>query len=61
MAALSGALQFRIGLSLGDILIEEGDVFGDGVNLAARLEGLASRVVYWFPPRPTIKWAGLPP
>lgn len=34
-------LSFRMGINLGDILIEDGDVFGDGVNVAARLEGLA--------------------
>ena len=34
-------LQFRIGINLGDILVENGDVFGDGVNVAVRLEGLA--------------------
>jgi adenylate cyclase len=35
-------LQFRIGVNLGDVIIEGGDVFGDGVNVAARLEGIAS-------------------
>ena len=34
-------LQFRIGVNLGDIIIEDGDVYGHGVNVAARLEGLA--------------------
>jgi adenylate cyclase len=34
-------IKFRIGINLGDIIIEEGDIFGDGVNVAARLEGLA--------------------
>jgi len=36
-----GAITFRIGVNLGDIWIEDGDIFGDGVNIAARLEGLA--------------------
>jgi adenylate cyclase len=34
-------IELRIGIHLGDIIIEEGDIFGDGVNIAARLEGLA--------------------
>src|SRR5262249_3106425 len=36
-----GPIQFRIGINLGDIIIDDGDIFGDGVNIAARLEGLA--------------------
>jgi adenylate cyclase len=35
------ALHFRIGINSGDIVIDEGDIFGDGVNVAARLEALA--------------------
>jgi adenylate cyclase len=34
-------IAFRIGINLGDIVLESGDIFGDGVNIAARLEGLA--------------------
>src|SRR5580700_8772603 len=34
-------IDFRIGINLGDIIIEEHDIFGDGVNVAARLEALA--------------------
>jgi adenylate cyclase len=34
-------LDFRIGVNLGDVIIQDGDIFGDGVNVAARLEGLA--------------------
>jgi TolB-like protein len=34
-------MLFRIGINLGDILIEGDDIFGDGVNVAARLEGIA--------------------
>jgi len=35
-------IDFRIGINLGDVIIEEHDIFGDGVNIAARLEGLAT-------------------
>ena len=34
-------MQFRIGVNLGDVIEEEGRIYGDGVNIAARLEGLA--------------------
>jgi adenylate cyclase len=34
-------IEFRVGINLGDVLIEDGDVFGDGVNVAARLQTLA--------------------
>jgi adenylate cyclase len=34
-------IEFRIGVNVGDIIIDGGDIFGDGVNVAARLEGLA--------------------
>jgi len=34
-------LEFRIGINVGDIIEQDGDIFGDGVNIAARLEGLA--------------------
>ena len=33
-------IKFRIGINLGDVIVEEHDIFGDGVNLAARLEAL---------------------
>jgi TolB-like protein/Flp pilus assembly protein TadD len=36
-----GRMLFRIGINLGDILIEGDDILGDGVNVAARLEGIA--------------------
>lgn len=35
-------IEFRIGINLGDIIIDEDDIFGDGVNVAARLEPLAT-------------------
>jgi adenylate cyclase len=34
-------IEFRIGINVGDIVVEDGDIFGDGVNVAVRLEGLA--------------------
>jgi len=34
-------IQFRIGINLGDIIFDDGDIYGDGVNVAARLEQLA--------------------
>src|SRR5271163_2635961 len=46
-------IRFRIGVNLGDVIAEADDIFGDGVNIAARLEALAepggicvSRVVH---------------
>ena len=34
-------IHFRMGVNIGDVLFEDGDVFGDGVNIAARIEALA--------------------
>src|SRR6516165_10661146 len=34
-------IEFRLGINVGDIVIEAGDIYGDGVNVAARLETLA--------------------
>jgi TolB-like protein/class 3 adenylate cyclase len=34
-------IEFRIGIHVGDIIIEDDDIFGDGVNIAVRLEGIA--------------------
>jgi class 3 adenylate cyclase len=39
--AKEGRIEFRIGIHQGDIIVEDGDIFGDGVNVAARLEALA--------------------
>jgi class 3 adenylate cyclase len=36
-------MWFRIGINVGDVMVEGGDLFGDGVNVAARLEGLAEK------------------
>jgi adenylate cyclase len=35
-------IEFRVGINVGDIIIDESDIFGDGVNVAARLEALAA-------------------
>ena len=37
----NGNIVFRIGINIGDVIVQDDDVFGDGVNVAARLEGLA--------------------
>jgi adenylate cyclase len=40
-------IRFRIGINLGDVIVEEDDIFGDGVNVAARLEALAEPGEIW--------------
>ena len=62
------AVQLRIGINLGDVVVEGDDVFGDGVNLAARLESIASpgeivvsspaREQSWKSPRPCLRGHG---
>jgi adenylate cyclase len=39
--AAENRIEFRVGIHQGDVIVEDGDIFGDGVNVAARLEGLA--------------------
>ena len=39
--AATKRVELRIGIHVGDIILDDGDIFGDGVNIAARLEGLA--------------------
>jgi class 3 adenylate cyclase len=34
-------IELRIGIYVGDVIVEDGDIFGDGVNIAARLESIA--------------------
>jgi len=55
LADTSVKLEFRIGINSGDVIIEKGNLMGDGVNIAARLEALAqnngisiSKVIYDF-------------
>ena len=40
-SADANPIQFRIGINVGDIIIEGGDILGDGVNVASRIEGIA--------------------
>ena len=40
-AADARRIDFRIGINIGDVIVEGDDIYGDGVNIAARLEGLA--------------------
>jgi class 3 adenylate cyclase len=39
--ATNPPIQFRIGINLGDLIVEGDDIFGEGVNIAARIEGIA--------------------
>ena len=44
LAGEDGKIKLRIGINLGDVIIDGDDIYGDGVNVAARLEGLAEPV-----------------
>jgi len=39
--AAAERIEFRVGINLGDVIVEDSDIHGDGVNIAARLEALA--------------------
>jgi adenylate cyclase len=41
VAERAGKIRFRIGINLGDVIVERDDIYGDGVNVAARLESVA--------------------
>ena len=41
LRAAGRRIEFRVGIHVGDIIIDDNDIFGDGVNIAARLEGIA--------------------
>ena len=49
-------MQFRIGINLGDVIVEGQRLYGDGVNIAARLESLAEGAASASPARPTTRW-----
>ena len=51
-------INFRMGINVGDIIVDGDDIHGDGVNVAARLEGLAGRVAFASPVGPTPMRAG---
>ena len=42
MPAQQRRIEFRIGVNLGDVIVEGDDIYGDGVNVAVRLESIAS-------------------
>lgn len=56
-------LEFRIGINLGDVVVSGGDLLGDGVNVAARLQEMAAPRASAFPDRCasilTAKWRSL--
>ncbi len=41
--AMDRRIEFRVGINLDDVIVEKDDIYGDGVNIAARLEALAER------------------
>jgi adenylate cyclase len=49
-------IDFRIGINIGDIIIDSDDVFGDGVNIAARLESWQSQAAFTCLAPSTSRW-----
>ena len=49
------ALRFRIGINIGDVIADDDDIYGDGVNVAARLQELQIRAAYACPGASSIK------
>src|SRR6516162_9505614 len=49
-------IEFRIGINLGDVVVEDGDIYGDGVNVAARLENIAEPCAISSTIRPRWHW-----
>src|SRR3954471_9070949 len=41
-SAIDNRIIYRVGVNLGDVIFDDGDIFGDGVNVAARLQGLSA-------------------
>ncbi len=52
----SHPLSLRIGLHLGDVLVDDEDLYGDGVNVAVRLEAAAPVGGSWCPAASTMRW-----
>ena len=48
-------MQFRIGVNLGDVMVDGSDIYGDGVNIAAGCKNLPSPVASWSPVPSTIR------
>ena len=57
VAPVARRIEFRMGINVGDIIIEDGDIFGDGVNIATRLEALAKPAGFASVPRRTSRCA----